>query len=127
MGERGAQPGRSGTAAVARSEVQQQVRGEAVPVGQAVDRDDRLDEVVLPAEVVGGAQRAGAANIADPGRLAGSDPVPADHQAGMGTLAAPRHHDLGRDVAARGTVGVKEHRGRVAGQHAPALDQPVAA
>ena len=55
MGEGGAQPGGAQPAAVVGGEVQQQVGWEPVAVGEAVHRDDRLDEVVSAAQVVGGA------------------------------------------------------------------------
>ena len=127
MGERGAQLGGTGVAAIAGSEVQQQVRVEAVPVGEPVHGDHGLDEVVLAAQVVGGAQRAGAAHVADPDRFAGGDPVAADEQSVVDSLAAAGDHDLGGDLAVRGAVRVEKGRGRVAGEHAPTLDEPVRA
>lgn len=127
MGERGAQPGRARVAAVAGGEVQQQVRVEAVPVGEPVDRDHGLDEVVLAAEVVGGAQGGGAAHVADLCGFARSDPVATDEQPVVDALAAAGDHDLGRDVGVRSAVGVEQDRGRVAGEHTAALDEPVGA
>jgi hypothetical protein len=96
-----------------------------MPVGEPVHRHDRLDDILLAAQVVRGPHRARAPDVADPRRLAGRNAVSAHRQPGMGALPAARDRDLGRHVRVRGTVGVEQDGRRVARQHAPLLDEPV--
>ena len=98
-----------------------------MPVGEAVHRDDRLDEVVLAAEVVGGAQRAGAAHITEQRRLTGRELIPAGGQPVVGALSAAGDGDLGGGVAVWGAVGVEQRRCRVSREHTPSFDEPVGA
>jgi hypothetical protein len=96
--------------------VQQQVRVEAVHVGQPVDRDHPLDQVAAAGQVVGGAPRAGHLQAFHLGDLAGVQVRAVHDQAGAAALAAMGHGDLGRGVP--GTAGGAEDLGGgVARQH----------
>ena len=94
-----------------------------MPVGEPVDRHDGLDEVVLPPQVVGGAQRARAPDIADQDRLAGRDAVAVHRQAAVDALPAAGDGHLGRPVGMRGAVGVEQDR-RAASDPRNASGQP---
>ena len=98
-----------------------------MPVRQSVHRHHRLDEILLPAQVVGGAQRAGAPHAVHPRRLPRSDAVAADHQPVVDPLTAAGDDDLRMDIAVPGAVRIEQYRRRVARQHAPPLDKPVGA